>query len=208
MSGSTNDAVCNISIRVYASRRLRDSAPCPGLLASACTCTARKWRGENSTHRHHMPTPIIALEASSHSPETNNIGRMMQCVILAYARRGDLAPCPGLLASACTCTARKWCGENSTHCHHMFTPIIALETSSHLRGTNNIGRMMRCAAYYNVTRRGDSAPCPSLLASACTCTACKWRGDNSTLCYFMFTPIIGITSTCAFSLSFSLLFLV
>ena len=37
----------------------------------------------------------------------------------------------------------------------MLTPIIALETSSHLRNNNN-GRMAQCAAEY--TRLGDSAP--------------------------------------------------
>ena len=116
-----------------------------GLLASACACAARKWCGENSTHSHHifLFTPIIALETSSHLRKNNNIGRMTQCAaVLDTSRR--LSAMSGLLASACACAARKWCGENSTHSHHIFTPTIALETSSHLRNNNN-GRMTQCA---------------------------------------------------------------
>ena len=124
-----------------------------GLLASACTCAARKWCGKNSTHSHHTFTPIIALETSSHLRNNNN-GRMAQCAAEYTSWR--LSAISGLLASACACAARKWCGKNSTHPHHtftpiVFTPIIALETTSHSRN-NNIGRMMQCAAVYTSRR--------------------------------------------------------
>jgi len=79
----------------------------------------------------------IALETSSHLRNNNN-GRMTQCAAVDTSRR--LSAMSGLLASACACAARKWCGKNSTHSHHIVTPIIALETSSHLRNNNN-GRM-------------------------------------------------------------------
>ena len=55
-----------------------------------------------------------------------------------------------------------------THSHHMFTPNIALETSSHSRN-NNIGRMMQCAAVYTSRRlsamSGSSRKCMRLQGS-------------------------------------------
>ena len=47
-----------------------------------------------------------------------------------YTRRGDSAPCPGQAASACACKARKWCGGNSTHSHHIVTPSIGGDSPS------------------------------------------------------------------------------
>ena len=146
----------------YTSRRL---SAISGLLASACACAARKWCGDNSTHSHHIVTPIIALETSSHLRNNNN-GRMMQCAAEYTSRR--LSAISGLLASACACAARKCCGVNSTHSHHIFTPNIALETSSHLRN-NNIGRMMQCAAVYTSRRlsamSGSTRKCMRLRGS-------------------------------------------
>jgi len=164
--------------------RRGDSAPCPGLLASACACAAPKWCGGNSTHSHHMFTPIIALETSSHLRNNNN-GRMMQCAAEYTSWR--LSAISGPLASACACAARKWCGDNSTHSHHIVTPIIALETSSHLRNNNN-GRMMQCAAEYTSRRLSAIS---GQLASACACAARKCCGDNSTI-----DAMCSVTASC------------
>ena len=62
------------------------------------------------------------------------------CSSIVYTRRGDSAPCPGLVASACACAAPKWCGGNSTHSHHIFTPSIAGRMPPVLR--RSIGRVM------------------------------------------------------------------